>query len=131
MSETEHSPEELEAFRGEFRDAVESNVLIIVTRQDEGPFTLDPFSLGIGEESLPETSPERISVIKEELADLLGRTAETEPVAAYASDDITVKVFEGFQEDEQGTQQPYYLHELEYPDGNNEWQLSNAPDPVL
>lgn len=134
MSETETSPENLEAFRNDFIAAVESSISILISGQDEEPFDIDPFSLGLGDETLPDLSSKKADIIEEELAKLLGRTSQTQPVSVYdvlEGEQLSVLVFEGTQQDEEGNDKHFYLHEIEHPDGALDWQLSASQDPLL
>lgn len=132
MTEQERSHEELEAFRTEIREAIDTNIFIITSGQDEGPFSVDPFSLGLGDETLADLSSEKLSILREELNDLLGRTNETQSVANYQSgEEISVSVFQGNQTDEEGNEQSFFVHEIKHPDGALDWQLSASPDPLF
>lgn len=135
MSEYETSPEELEAFREEIRESIDSTIFIIVSGQDEGPFEIDPFSLGLGEQTLAELTPEKQAAIKEELYKLTGITeGETETSSTYlASDDenIYVSVFESHGMNEEGEEQPYYVHEIKHKSGELDWQISASQEPLL
>jgi hypothetical protein len=135
MSEKENSHEELEAFREEFKDAVESTIFILTSGQDDGPFQIDPFSLGLGEQTLSELGPSKQSIVREELYRLAGITKETaEAISKYqAVDDetISVSVFEAQGINEEGEEQPIYLHEIEHEGGELDWQLSSSADPLL
>lgn len=135
MTEQESSPEELEVFREEIREAIESTIFILSSSQDEGPFDVDPMSLGIGEETLPELSAEKQTIVKNELYRLLGmHEKEKQPTNTYtASDDetISVSVFEGQEIDEEGEEQLFYLHEIKHEGDELDWQLSNSSDPLL
>lgn len=156
MTEQENSPEELEAFREEFKHAVESTLFVIVTGQDDGPFQIDPFSLGLGEQTLAEVGPSKQQIIKEELYKALRMEKdETEQVAEYkASDDenLSVSVFRSYyltEEETRSINEAYkhfwgyeptrdveerhevYLHEIKHEGGEIDWQLSNSSDPLL
>jgi hypothetical protein len=135
MSEQENSHEELEAFREELREGIESTIFILASGQDEGPFDIDPLSLGIGEQTLPELSPEEQAIVKNELYRLLKINEEEKQVTdSYtASDDenILVSVFKGQERNDEGEEQVFYLHEIKHPDGELDWQLSNSSDPLL
>ncbi len=134
MLEGEISPEEIEAFREDYRTAMEGNIEILISGQTDDHLETDPFSLGLSDETMAELDPTRIRVIQEELRKLIGRTDETQPVSLYESGEenkLAVAVFEGQQQDSEGNMKSFYMHEIKHPDGNLDWQLSTRPDPVL
>ena len=134
MTEQESSHEELEAFREEIGEAIEATIFILTSGQDEGPFNVDPLSLGISEQTLPELSREKRAIVKIELYRLLRiNEEEKHPTSNYtASDDetISVSVFEGQEVSEEG-EQVFYLHEIKHSEEELDWQISNSSDPLL
>lgn len=133
MSETEPN-QELELFREEIREAIETTMFIITSGQDEGPFPVDPFTLELGDESLSELPKDKADVLKDELYKLAGINGETKAIFSYQSEDdeeISVSVFEVNQTDEEGKGQSFFVHEIKHPDGSLDWQLSAHKDSLL
>lgn len=134
MSEQELSHEELEAFREELKEALDSTVFIITSGQDAGPFNVDPMSLGLGEGTMTEISAEKSEIIKEELYVLAGIEDQKPIVTTYtASDDenIAVAVIEAEGFNEEGEAVAYFIHEIKHQNGEFDWQLSASSDPLL
>ncbi|MDO8269241.1 MAG: hypothetical protein Q7T54_01055 [Candidatus Levybacteria bacterium] len=135
MSEVEISHEELEAFREEIEESIDSTIFILVSGQDEGPFEIDPFSLGLSEQTLAELSLKQRAIVKEELYKFAGITeGETKTYSTYfASDDesISVSVFEGHGTNDEGEEKPFYIHEVKHESGELDWQLSASQNPLL
>lgn len=132
MLEQESSREELEAFREEMREAMEMAIIVVASGQETDPQSIDPFSLGISEETLAELTPEKLNLIKEELNILLGKSEETEANSTYeTAEGIKVSVFEGIHSDEEGNDQAYFVHQIEHPDGALDWQITPTTDPLF
>lgn len=134
MSENDKQHEELEAFREELREALDSTIYILITGQDEGPFNVDPLSLGISELSISELSSPELTILKDELYNITGIGEEKKIAASYhASDDesIEISVIEGYGTTEEGEEKPFFIHEIKHPDGELDWQISNSSIPLL
>ena len=134
MSEQEASHEELEAFREEIERAIDATIFIITSEQDAGSFTIDPFSLGLGDETLAELPVEKQRVVKAVLYDLSGITdSEYQCMDTYRTGengDISVRLVEGVNVDEEGNVNTFYVHELQHADGQLDWQISTSMDRI-
>lgn len=134
MSEFEVSPEELEAFREEIECAIGSTIFILTSEQDTGSFQIDPFSLGLGDETIAELSPEKQRVVKEVLYGLSGITdSEYQALDTYKTGEkggILVRIIEGVDVNEEGEVKPFYIHEFKHPKGELDWQISTSMDRI-
>lgn len=130
MSEKEPSIEELESFQEDIGRMIESTIIILTTEQDTGPFTIDPFSLGLGEQTIAELTPEKQKLVKEELYNLASITdGKYQALDSYytgANGELLVRVIEGTSVDENGEVKSFYVHEIEHPEGQLDWQISSS-----
>lgn len=130
MNEKEVNHEELEAFREEISSAIDSTIFILTSEQDAGPFTIDPFSLGLGDQILSELSPEKQNIVKEQLYNLAGISdGKYQALDTYhtgTNNEILIRIIEGITIDESGEVKSFYVHETEHPEGVFDWQISSA-----
>ena len=139
MPEQEHTPEELESFRAEFREAAEAAAFVLASGQEGNPLEMSPFSLGISDETVGDLAPDKKTVVRNELYKMLDiKDGETQPINKY---EIPIKsaeghrmlcsVFEGKVKNDDGSDIPVYLHETLYTkDGSLNWELANADEPL-
>lgn len=136
MSEQEASHEELEAFREEFQNELDSAVFIVGTGL-ETSFALSAKSFGLREEPEDDLPQGFKAVMQAQVYKTLEINEEEkpEPVNEYplppegSEDNYLVRVYKRSYEDpETGDSNPIYLHETTGPSGGLSWLISTSSD---
>lgn len=108
--------------------------ILLTSEQDTGSFQIDPFSLGLGDETIAELSPEKQRVVREVLYDLSGIVdSEFQAFDIYRAGekgDMLVRILEGVDFNEEGEVKPFYIHELQHPNGELDWQISASMNRI-
>ena len=137
IMENEYSPnQELEAYRETVREGIEMAAYSAISGVDEDAQALHPALWSEDPGELEDMTPEQQAILREEIYKFAGIDPEKKtPITQYGSPSEEgvnlVYVFEGSITDfETGEEKPYFLHEIEFPNGETEHMISSSSDPL-
>ena len=135
MSESDNPHEELEVFREAISSAIDSTIYILISGQEEGYFQIDPFSLGVSDQTNADLTPQQRDVLKKELYNqsgiIDGKLQAFDTYRTGEDGNLTVRIIEGTGLDDEGDVHIFYVHEIQHEDGALDWQLSNSFNRLL